>query len=781
MKKILFVFFVFAAILSVSARDQWTLNDKAYEVDTLIFPHPVGPGVTFAKFDLPAFPLKVSVMEMDLTNPYIQMQTWLGGERSVGAETPVNAVNRFKNAGYEVVGATNGDFYRTSPSDQVGVPTSGQITRGQVMVAPTSRASFVLSEDRKPYVDRVDFAASYTHAGATTAIGKMNNPENTGANRTCLFTRAYGPSTYTCATGKLVLLAPKSELFAWKFNGTESCVVEQVIDADGKAMTIPDGKAFLWMQGSHVDKATAMQVGDEVTITFKTTLRAQPGDDIAMKEMVGGSNHIIMRNGIYEEAWDERHPRTCIGFSADSTKVFFVVIDGRSTESLGVTTKEAVGIFTAIGAANAVNLDGGGSSCMVVNDEVVNRPSDGSVRSVGNGLVLYSTAPADDAIGMLNFEPRCYNISASAQLRFAVWGYNQYGVLKTRNQPNCIFSCDPQVGSFDADGNFRAAASPISGKIYAEYNGICTEQQVNVVVAERHLRADSVVIDQNHPYTIEVLGVSGYNSDLVDPTTIHWTVTEPQVVAIDENCRLTALANGRSWVIGTAEGFVDTLLVRVENAPGVSAPLESPIDLGTWAVTQSGGKNRTVSLQDDRTIKIDFTGSSSRNPYLRLSKRVTLWGIPEALRVNLIAGELPVNKVTFSTLLTEGAQHITAIDLTDDMKQGDTYVVDLRTADWCDATNLANYPLQLVYVQLGMESPTTGTEYSVALNMELLYDAAGGNSCDVNGDGVVDVVDVNEVINCVLGKKTLATADVNGDKSVDVVDVNAVINSVLGK
>jgi hypothetical protein len=59
------------------ARDQWTIGDKAYDVDTLIFPHLVGPGVTAAKYDIPAMPLKVSVVEMDLTNPYITMETCL--------------------------------------------------------------------------------------------------------------------------------------------------------------------------------------------------------------------------------------------------------------------------------------------------------------------------------------------------------------------------------------------------------------------------------------------------------------------------------------------------------------------------------------------------------------------------------------------------------------------------------------------------------------------------------------------------------------------------------
>ena len=76
------------------ARDQWVIGDKAYDVDTLIFPHLAGPGVIAAKYDIPALPLKVSVVEMDLTNPYIVMETCLGAEKSVGTETPVNMAIR---------------------------------------------------------------------------------------------------------------------------------------------------------------------------------------------------------------------------------------------------------------------------------------------------------------------------------------------------------------------------------------------------------------------------------------------------------------------------------------------------------------------------------------------------------------------------------------------------------------------------------------------------------------------------------------------------------------
>ena len=52
---------------------------------------------------------------------------------------------------------------------------------------------------------------------------------------------------------------------------------------------------------------------------------------------------------------------------------------------------------------------------------------------------------------------------------------------------------------------------------------------------------------------------------------------------------------------------------------------------------------------------------------------------------------------------------------------------------------------------------------------------------DVNGDGRVDIADVNAVINAMLGKGSIEGCDLTGDGKVDIADVNTVINLMLGK
>ena len=83
------------------------------------------------------------------------------------------------------------------------------------------------------------------------------------------------------------------------------------------------------------------------------------------------------------------HPRTAVGVSEDGKTLYFVVADGRRTGVPGMTLAQ-LGQFMAdkLNVCAAVNLDGGGSSAMWVRDHVVNRPSDGVERPVGDHLAV---------------------------------------------------------------------------------------------------------------------------------------------------------------------------------------------------------------------------------------------------------------------------------------------------------------------------------------------------------------------------------------------------------
>jgi hypothetical protein len=115
-------------------------------------------------------------------------------------------------------------------------------------------------------------------------------------------------------------------------------------------------------------------------------------------DAVGGVPHMVQDGQIVGtcNSGCGPQPRTGVGVTAGG-RILMVVVDGRQPRwSVGPTLIEFARIMRDLGAVNALNLDGGGSSEMVVDGEIVNRPSDGRERRLSNAiLVLPSADPGE--------------------------------------------------------------------------------------------------------------------------------------------------------------------------------------------------------------------------------------------------------------------------------------------------------------------------------------------------------------------------------------------------
>ncbi len=84
-----------------------------------------------------------------------------------------------------------------------------------------------------------------------------------------------------------------------------------------------------------------------------------------------------------------RHPRSAIAITRDSSTLMLIVVDGRRPWSVGMSLGELADQLIALGAFQAMNLDGGGSSTLWVRGTIVNYPSDPTgERPVGNALMI---------------------------------------------------------------------------------------------------------------------------------------------------------------------------------------------------------------------------------------------------------------------------------------------------------------------------------------------------------------------------------------------------------
>ncbi|MBO2455142.1 phosphodiester glycosidase family protein [Actinomadura barringtoniae] len=122
-------------------------------------------------------------------------------------------------------------------------------------------------------------------------------------------------------------------------------------------------------------------------------------------ELNAGSSSVAARPGPFYAMVMRRGPRTMAGIDAQG-RILLVTVDGRSPHSAGMTLPEGAALMRRLGATDAVNLDGGGSTTMVVRGHVVNEPSDQHERKVGSAvLVTRDQAPSQRAVRMSTRPP----------------------------------------------------------------------------------------------------------------------------------------------------------------------------------------------------------------------------------------------------------------------------------------------------------------------------------------------------------------------------------------
>ena len=117
--------------------------------------------------------------------------------------------------------------------------------------------------------------------------------------------------------------------------------------------------------------------------------------DLATTQTAVGGNPILLKNGLpVAGLMDDTsvNPRTVVGIRADGS-VLLVVIDGRqSSHSNGATFYQCALLLRQLGAVSAINLDGGGSTTMIIREgetySTMNSPSDGRLRDVYNSLLI---------------------------------------------------------------------------------------------------------------------------------------------------------------------------------------------------------------------------------------------------------------------------------------------------------------------------------------------------------------------------------------------------------
>ena len=351
----------------------------------------VAPGVYHHAVELIEGPWAIHVIEVDLA------RAWRSGIRlrAVRAQTPGSGLEKTSAMAENAIAGVNGDFfYGGNVTHTAGL----QIHAGALVAQPRRRSAFGITSDGRPVVDVFRFEAGLiTASGRVLPIPYFNRePSDSGLTFYNRYAQTWQDSVRAAAGYQLQSLGKESVL-----NDT---VAARVIQVRRQVWPLRLGRGeWLVAAGAKWAEGEAIAPGD--TVELFCLLPPVAGH---LEEAIGGGPRII-RDGLisieYAEEGlgsgfaEDRHPRTAVGYSQKGETLFLVTVDGRqpgysvgmSLEELADLMARKLGFFARSrgNAYQAINLDGGGSTTMVVQQQVVNRPSDQTgERAVANALVL---------------------------------------------------------------------------------------------------------------------------------------------------------------------------------------------------------------------------------------------------------------------------------------------------------------------------------------------------------------------------------------------------------
>ena len=338
----------------------------------------IAPGVTYRERRWVTNgdgPFTMQVVEVDPREPNLILLPVRARDRAIGKETTSSLARR-----YGAAAAVNGGYFVVSSSATAfaGQSSGAYMWNGEV-VSGTSlvRSALVRCAEGGVAIDQVRFSGQVSNGDGSATLTGLNRARST---QDLLWLRPiFGAKTQTGASGVEALLDPSGR-------------VTRLVDGEGNAEIPPDGSVLSGSGAGATFLRARATVGTLMStrpaLALETVNGCNPVDEI------GGGPTIVTAGQV--DVGDEkfghettRNPRTAFAVTARGTWLL-VTLDGRQPSSQGMRLDELAAELVTLGAVRAVNLDGGGSTTMVVRDAVRNAPSDGPEREVSDGLLLFS-------------------------------------------------------------------------------------------------------------------------------------------------------------------------------------------------------------------------------------------------------------------------------------------------------------------------------------------------------------------------------------------------------
>jgi hypothetical protein len=534
----------------------------------------VAPGLRLTQFDRfgPAGWIRGDTLAVDLGSKVLKPVYLSPG--AVSARTPLS--QQVARAG--AVAGVNGDFFDI---DATGAPIGVGVDHGQLQTAPAAGHNLTASitDQGKARLASVFLEASVTWPGGAVEATNFNSPV-LDRDAIGVYTPLWGSS------GRATSVAGAARVREVELRGG---VVTQVrtAPADGP---IAAGTTLLLAREAGADALAALKPGDAVGVAYA------PRTDAGKIAVAVGGNEVLLRDGVVQPVDDVAlHPRTAVGFSADGTKLWLATVDGRQADSRGMTERELARHLKNLGADDAINLDGGGSSTLLARAEgeaapsVRNSPSDGGERLVPNGIG-FTTVPGSGRLAGFAPAPAV----ATAEANRVLSGLTRHLVADGHDETGAAVAVAPRWSTSDprratvthgtVTGHDRGSAD-----VVAKSGRVSGKTTLSVLGRPVRLGTSTEQVALSASGATSTFQVYGYDADGYgtwlepDDVELGYDHSVVRVVPAGAGFSVTALtASGATAITATAAGLTTHLAASAGTEARVAAPLDGPAG---WSAT----------------------------------------------------------------------------------------------------------------------------------------------------------------------------------------------------
>ncbi len=680
------------------------------EADTLAC-HKIGPGITYSKIYFKGKKMLIWTTEVDLTNPHNKIEQ-VQSNHKVPDLTRWNVMEHFRNNSYEghqVCVAFNHDFFSYDDGICIGLNVSdGEIPYG----GGWGRSLLTISEDKKANVIQPVLNCHVILPDESQVRIDFFNQHETGFSGNCVLFNRFNGKALTLA-GKYILIKPQGK---WLINGEDiPCEVLNISD-----LPIQNTKEeyVIFLRGDKLDSMNSLQVGDMVHISQQLT---QGAFGVPLTNILNGFHgypSIAFEGQLHEGEYNnfengreyEISSRVMVGTSQDGNTLY-IVTNEMSGTSMGINCIDITNYMLAHGAWNVVNFDSGGSSAIVVDEEMLNYPARGSVRPVMDALLAVSLAPEHEITAGYTFlTPSIYPPAASST-QLHLLGLSAYEEVTEKEVTGFTFTCIPEeLGYVDDNQVFHSGIRAYDGKIIAEKNGIQTELRVYTSPVEDIYFNPVDVLTDKREYPIVVETKIGATVFQINPNALSWEVADPTICKIT-NGIMEGLAEGETTITGTFGDITKTLHVKVEIGKGKQAA-EDFDDMSTFSVKSTGAKNITLVSHDTHNAALEFDFSGGRGPYIELAQDLTFYGLPDSLTWDYIDEDQILKEFVFTF---ETAKKETYTFKFNPVENQTKQHILIPFATEGDAWGVPMYPLQFKKVKIFLNTGAS-KKYSLPFN-----------------------------------------------------------------